>query len=150
MTAWFGSPSTMMLGRDASPEAVADMDRRFGFDQPIVAQYLNWISHAATGDLGRSFATQQSVAAMLAPAVPVTIELSLAAISLAFMASVCVNSIVIGRRFITPFVTVTSIAGVTIPNFMLGASLIYLFAIRLRWLPTTGWVPWSQGFVPHA
>jgi peptide/nickel transport system permease protein len=150
MTSWFGSPSTMMLGRDAAPEAVADMDRRFGFDRPIAEQYARWIGSAATGDLGRSFATQQSVSAMLAPAIPVTVELSLAAILLAFVGSVGVNSLAVGRRIIAPVVTAASIMGVTVPNFMLGASFVYVFAIRLRWLPTTGWVPWSEGVVPHA
>ncbi len=149
MTSWFGSPATMMLGRDATAEAVADMDRRYGFDQPVLVQYARWIGHAATGDFGRSFASQQTVAALLAPAVPVTLELSLAAILLAFAAAVSVNSLTIARRVITPMVTAASILGVTVPNFMLGATLIYLFAIRLRLLPTTGWVPWQQGVGPH-
>ena len=149
MTSWFGSPATMMLGRDATAEAVADMDRRYGFDQPILVQYARWIGGAATGDLGRSFASQQSVAALLAPALPVTLELSLAAILVAFAASVVVNSLTVARRIIEPLVTATSILGVTVPNFMLGATLIWLFAIRLRLLPTTGWVPWSEGAGPH-
>ena len=150
MTAWFGSPSAMMLGRDASPEAIHDMDARFGFDQPIPVQYARWIARAVTGDLGRSFTTQQPVAAMIAPAVPVTLELSLAAILLAAAAAVIVNSLILGRRVIQPLVTAVSIVGVTVPNFMLGASLIYVLAIRLRWLPTTGWSPWSDGLAAHA
>lgn len=149
MTSWFGSPATMMLGRDATPEAVAGINQRYGFDRPVAVQYGRWMAGAVTGDFGRSFATQQTVSGMLRPAVPVTLELSVLAIGAAFLLSVTVNSLVIGRRLIQPIVTVASIAGVTVPNFMLGASLIYLFAIRLHLLPTTGWAPWSAGVMPH-
>jgi peptide/nickel transport system permease protein len=149
MTSWFGSPSLMMLGRDATPEAVHAMDAEFGFDKPLVTQYLHWLGRAVHGDFGRSYATQQGVGAMISPAIPVTLELSVIAIVLAVMLSVGVNSLVTGRRVIAPVATGASILGVTIPNFMLGATLIWLFAIRLRWFPTTGWVPWSRGAGPH-
>jgi peptide/nickel transport system permease protein len=149
MTEWLGSPSAMMLGRDASPQAMHDMDRRFGFDQPIAVQYLHWIEAAVHGDFGRSYATQQPVAAMIAPALPVTLELGFAAVLVAVVVAVGINSLTVARRVLTPFVTALSIVGVTVPNFMLGTSLIYLLAVRLRWLPTTGWVPWSQGIGPH-
>ncbi len=149
MTAWFGSPSVIMLGRDATAEAVHDMDSRFGFDQPIPVQYGRWIAAALRGDLGRSFTTQQPVADMIAPAIPVTLELSFAAIILASSVAVIVNSLVGFGRLVQPLITAISILGVTVPNFMLGASLVYVLAIRLRWLPTTGWAPWSQGAGPH-
>ena len=149
MTTWFGSPSVMMLGRDATPEAIRDMDARFGFDRAVPVQYGHWVAGALTGNLGRSFTTQQPVAAMIAPALPVTLELSVAAIALASLLAVGVNTLVVGRRVLQPLVTAASVVGITIPNFMLGASLIYVFAIRLRWLPTTGWAPWSQGAGSH-
>ncbi len=149
MTAWFGSPSMMMLGRDADPAAVHAMDVRFGFDRPIPLQYARWIAAALRGDFGRSYTTQQPVAAMIAPALPVTLELSVAAVLLAVVLAVGVNSLAVGQRFVTPAVTALSVIGVTVPNFMLGASLLYVLSVRLRWLPTTGWVPWSQGIGPH-
>ncbi len=149
MTTWLGSPSVLMLGRDATPEAVHDMDARFGFDQPVPVQYGRWIGAALRGDFGRSFTTQQPVAAMVGPAIPVTLELAFGAIVVAAAAAVGVNSLVVGRRVIGPVVTAASVVGVTVPNFMLGAILIYVLAIRLRWLPTTGWSPWGQGVGPH-
>jgi peptide/nickel transport system permease protein len=63
--------------------------------------------------------------------------------------SVGVNSIAVFRRIIAPVVTCVSVIGVTVPNFMLGASMIYVLSIRLHWLPTTGWSPWSQGPGAH-
>ena len=57
-----GSPAGMMLGQDASPQAIAALNAKYGFDRPAVAQYGAWMVGALHGDLGRSFTTQQSVA----------------------------------------------------------------------------------------
>jgi peptide/nickel transport system permease protein len=149
VTSWLGSPASMMLGTDASPEAIAQLNQRYGFDQPVWQQYPRWMAAALRGDFGRSYATQQTVAGMIGPAVPVTLELAAWAILLAVLAAVVVNSLVVGRRTIGSAVTAISVVGVTIPNFMLGATLIYLFSVRLGWLPTTGWVPWEEGAALH-
>lgn len=149
ITKWLGSPAAMMLGTDASPQAIAQLNQRYGFDQPVLRQYLRWIGAALSGDFGRSYATQQTVAAMIGPAIPVTLELAAWAILLALLTSVGLNSLVIGRRTIAAATDGVSVVGVTIPNFMLGAMLIYVFSVRLRWLPTTGWVPWREGVGPH-
>ena len=149
VTKWLGSPAAMMLGTDASPGAIAQLNQRYGFDRPVIDQYLHWIGGALSGDFGRSYATQQAVAAMIGPAIPVTMELSAWAILLALVGSVGLNSLMTGRRTIATLTSVISIVGVTIPNFMLGAILIYLFSVRLGWLPTTGWVPWSDGASSH-
>ncbi len=149
MISWLGSPSTIMLGQDASPAAVRELDARYGFDQPVAVQYVRWIAAAAQGDLGRSVSTQQPVASMLSPAIPVTLELGLACILLALLVSLLANSIATGARIVQPLISAISVVGVTIPNFMLGAVLIYLFSVRLRWLPTTGWSPWSAGIGTH-
>lgn len=149
VSVWVGNPAAMMLGMDATPETIAELNRRFGFDDPVLVQYLRWAGAALAGDFGRSYSTQQPVAAMILPALPVTLELAAWAILLAVVTSVGLNSLVIGRRVIGPVTTGLSIIGVTIPNFMLGASLIYLFSVVLGWLPTTGWVPWSAGVGAH-
>lgn len=149
VTKWLGSPATMMLGTDASPEAIAQLNERYGFDQPVLQQYLRWVGAALSGDFGRSYATQQSVGSMIAASLPVTLELAFWAIALALLTSVGLNSLTVGRRAIGAVVGSVSVVGVTIPNFMLGASLIYLFSVRLGWLPTTGWVPWTDGAGPH-
>ena len=149
VTKWLGSPAAMMLGTDASPASIAQLNQRYGFDQPLLQQYLHWVGAAFTGDFGRSYATQQSVGAMIAAALPVTIELAVWAIALALLTAIGLNSLTVGRRMIGAAVGSISVVGVTIPNFMLGASLIYVFSVRLGWLPTTGWVPWSDGIGPH-
>lgn len=148
-TRWLGSPAAMMLGTDASPEAIAQLNRRYGFDQPVLQQYVHWVWSALSGDFGRSYATQQEVASMIAASLPVTLELAFWAIGLALLTSIGLNSLTVGYRLIGAVVSGVSIVGVTIPNFMLGATLIYVFSVRLGWLPTTGWVSWSEGAGRH-
>lgn len=144
-----GSPAAMMLGQDASIEAIQEINERYGFDRPVVVQYLDWIGSALQGDFGRSYTTQQSVASAVLPRIPVTLELALWAILLAVICAAGVNSIPHGRKTIGTASSALSIIGITVPNFMLGICLIYLFSVELRWLPTTGWVPWSEGIIPH-
>ncbi|MCR8549233.1 ABC transporter permease [Salipiger sp. P9] len=149
VTNWLGSPASMMLGTDASPEAVAELNARYGFDRPVVVQYLQWIGNAATGDFGRSYATRQPVAEMIGPAIPVTLELTFWTMLLAISATLVINSIPVGKHVVGALTTGISIVGVTVPNFLLGATLISIFSVSLGWLPTTGWRPWSDGIFTH-
>jgi peptide/nickel transport system permease protein len=89
------------------------------------------------------------VASTVLPAIPVTLELAFWAIALAVIAATTINSIPVFRRAIGSLSSGMSLIGITTPNFMLGISLIYVLSVNLRWLPTTGWVPWSEGAGPH-
>ncbi|HET7879261.1 MAG TPA: ABC transporter permease [Acetobacteraceae bacterium] len=149
VTRLLGSPAAMMLGQDASPQAVAALNAAYGFDQPAALQYLRWLGSALIGDLGRSYTTQQSVAAAIAACIPVTLELSLLAITLAVTAAVGANTIPTARSLLQPVVTTANLVGITVPNFMLGVSLIFVLSVKLSLLPSTGWVPWSDGIAPH-
>jgi peptide/nickel transport system permease protein len=139
----------MMLGEDASPKAIAELNARYGFDRPAYVQYFDWLGRALTGDFGRSYTTQDSVAASIVGALPVTLELSFWSILLAVLASVCLNSIPGKHRLLSSAVVSGNLVGITVPNFILGIVLIFLFSVRLGWLPTTGWVPWSDGVLDH-
>ncbi|HYC14881.1 MAG TPA: ABC transporter permease [Stellaceae bacterium] len=149
VSGFLGSPAGLMLGADASPEAIAALDARMGFDQPLAVQYLQWIGGALTGDLGRSYTMQESVVSLLLPRIPITAELAFLAILLATLSATVLNSITVGRGFVRPLAASLGIAGITVPNFMLGISLIFIFSVKLGWLPTTGWSPWSEGVLEH-
>jgi peptide/nickel transport system permease protein len=144
-----GSPAAVMLGENATPQAIATLNARYGFDRPALVQYWEWLSNAARGDFGRSFTTQQKVSDAILPAIPVTLELAFWAILVAALLAITLNSIPTARRLLDPAITTVNVIGVTVPNFMLGISLIFLFSISLGWLPTTGWVPWSEGAAEH-
>ena len=149
VTGLLGSPATMMLGQDASPQAIAALNARYGFDQPIAVQYVHWLGAAVQGDLGRSYTTQQSVAQAIVACIPVTLELTFWSIVLATTLAVALNTIPTARGLVTRLTTGINVVGITVPNFMLGISLVFLFSVELRWLPSTGWVPWSAGVLPH-
>ena len=144
-----GTPVTMMLGRDADPATIAALNARYGFDRPVHEQYLSWMWNALHGDLGRSYVTRQSVADAILPRILVTLEIAGLAVALAVVATAVMNSIPVARRAVGAANTGMSLVGITVPNFMLGISLIYLFSVQLGWLPTTGWVDWSEGLVRH-
>jgi len=144
-----GTPVEMMLGRDADPATIEALNARYGFDRPVHEQYLSWMWNALQGDFGRSYVTKQSVADAILPRILVTLEIAGLAVALAVVATAVMNSIPVARRAIGAANTGMSLVGITVPNFMLGISLIYLFSVQLGWLPTTGWVDWSEGFVKH-
>jgi len=149
VTQLLGSPAEMMLGQDASPERVAALNAAYGFDRPAVLQYLHWLGRALRGDLGRSYTTRESVAAIIAARFPVTLELSLWSISLAVIAAVVANTVPFARKQLEPVVIAVNLIGITVPNFMLGVSLIVVLSVKLGLLPSTGWVPWSDGIGVH-
>ena len=149
VTKLLGSPAEMMLGQDASPQAIAALNAQYGFNQPAIVQYLHWLGNALRGDLGRSYTTQQSVAAAIALRLPVTLELSFWSIGLAVIAAVASNTIPAMRGRWQGVVTAANLIGITVPNFMLGVSLIFVLSVKLNLLPTTGWVPWSDGVGVH-
>lgn len=149
VTAFFGNPAALMLGQDATPEAIAQLSHKMGFDRPVLLQYFDWLRHALGGELGRSYTTSQTVSEMLLRSLPVTIELAILSILLATFASVVLNTLTWGGRFFRPLVTVLSIIGMTVPNFMLGMCFIFIFSVHLDWLPSVGWVPWSNGIREH-
>jgi peptide/nickel transport system permease protein len=144
-----GSPAALMLGRDATPQAIAELNASLGFDRPILEQYLEWMGRALTGDFGRSYTTHQTVAEAILPRLPVTIEIGVSAIVLATLAAVVFSSITTGRVVVRPLATGLAIVGITVPNFILGLGLIYLFSVELGWLPSVGWIPWSAGIGTH-
>lgn len=144
VSALLGSPAGMMLGEDASPAAIAELNARYGFDRPIYEQYLSWMWNALQGDFGRSFTTQQRVSEAILPRIPVSLELAGFSILLAMLGATILNSIPFARRFLSTLNTGASVIGITVPNFMLGISLIFVLSVKLQWLPTSGWVNWSD------
>src|ERR1700752_1973452 len=119
-----GNPASLMLGLDATPERIAEIEHQFGFDRPLYVQYLDWMAHAFQGDFGRSYSTGQRVADILVPRLLPSLELAFLGIFVATTCAVLFSSITVARRVIRPVVTLLSLVGITVPNFMLGITLI--------------------------
>lgn len=135
-----GDPVQIMMGTQTSPEAMDAMRREFNLDRSLPMQYGLWIAHVAQGDLGRSIRLNQSVTSLLAERLPISLELALAAIVFAIVVSVPLGiaAALWRNTWVDYLCTGYSVAGFAMPNFALALVLIYVFSIRLDWLPITG------------
>jgi peptide/nickel transport system permease protein len=135
-----GDPVQIMLGPQTSPEAAAAMRVEFNLDRPLPVQYGLWVAKILRGDLGRSIRLNQSVTSLLAERLPISLELASAAMLFAVLTSIPLGILAAIRRnsWIDTLCTGYTVAGFAIPNFALALMLIYVFSIKLNWLPITG------------
>lgn len=137
-----GDPALLILGRDADPQTVQRLRHELGFDRSLYAQYTDWLAHAVRGDLGRSIRNNQPVTEAMRERMLPTGELTILAMGLAFLVSLLLGTVgAVWYGTMTDFVVSGfCVVGVTLPNFMLGITLIFVFALSLRWLPSAGFV----------
>jgi peptide/nickel transport system permease protein len=141
-----GDLAYVILGDQATLENVEALRRDLGLDQPIWWRYIGWLGHVLEGDLGRSFRTGQTVLKAVAERFPVSFELMLLAQIIALVIGVPL-AIICAARTGGPFdrfITGTAFGMLSVPTFLSAILLIYLFAVQLRWLPATGYVPLSE------
>ncbi len=138
-----GDPAVLFLGEEADAETLARFRARLGFDRPLVVQYAEWLGRAVRGDLGRSLRTNQPVTEAILQRLPVTLELLVGAlvVSLAIAVPMGIVSAVKRNSGVDLASTLFALVGFAMPGFWLGIMLIYVFALVLRWLPPSGFVP---------
>jgi peptide/nickel transport system permease protein len=141
-----GDLAYVMLGDQATPEKVEALRRDMGLDQPIWWRYLSWLGHVLQGDFGRSFRTGQTVLQAVLERLPVSIELMLLAeiIGLAVGIPLAIACAVRSGSGFDRFMTGTAFGMLSVPTFLSAILLIYLFAVQLRWLPATGYIPFAE------
>jgi peptide/nickel transport system permease protein len=135
-----GDPAQAMLGDGAAPQDVDELRKSLGLDQPLFTQYVTFLRHAITGDLGVSFRTGQPVTTMILERVPATAELAVAAMLVAIFIAIPLGVVAaVWRGTAIDFGAMTfALAGVSIPNFWLGPLMAIFFAVNLGWLPVSG------------
>jgi ABC-type dipeptide/oligopeptide/nickel transport system permease component len=135
-----GDPAQAMMGDGASPQDVAELRNRLGLDRPLLTQYVTFLRHAATGDLGVSFRTGQPVTTMIVERIPATAELAIAAMLVAIVIAIPLGVLAaVWRGTAIDYGAMTfALLGVSIPNFWLGPLLAIVFAVELGWLPVSG------------
>jgi ABC-type dipeptide/oligopeptide/nickel transport system permease component len=135
-----GDPIQQMLGEGASAVDVAAARHAYGLDVPLGEQYVNYWRGILHGDMGRSLRFNQSVGHIIVQAYPFTLELTLAALSVAVLLAIPagVRSAVRRNRWDDRLLSFVSLLGLSFPNLALGPILILLFAIELGWLPVSG------------
>jgi peptide/nickel transport system permease protein len=139
-----GDPVAVVLGPDvrSTPEQVAAIRAAFGLDEPAPVQYVRWLGHILTGDLGTSFRTGRALTQELELRLPVTIELTLLAAILGLIPALAIGTLsALRRNSGTDYVaTIGTLIGLSMPNFLLATLLVLAFSLVLRWLPPIGYV----------
>lgn len=140
-----GDTATALAGEEATPEAIAGIRRAYGLDDNIVVQYLRYVRHALTGDLGTSSRTGLPVLDSVLDALPVTLELSALALLLAVLVGVSAGVVAAVRRGRPEewLVNALALLGLSIPAFWLGIVLILTFAIAVPVFSASGFVPFG-------
>jgi peptide/nickel transport system permease protein len=135
-----GDPVVFMLGQDATPEDRAQMTRDLGLDRPFYVQYANFVARATRGELGLSLRQLRPVSTLIVERLPATLELSLVAALLALAVGIPMGVYTALKRgsFLSQCLLAVSLAGVSLPTFLIGILLILVFAVDLGWLPSFG------------
>ena len=139
-----GNAVLAMLSTDSpAPEELIKLRQgQLGLDQPVPVQYVRWLGNVVQGNLGRSFQYGDSVSAMIAQRFPATLELMLVTLIISILLGVLLGTISALRQYssLDYSLTFLGFTGISIPDFFLGMILIFVFALRLGWLPTSGMV----------
>lgn len=135
-----GNPVDILISPDATPAEIEETMARFGFDQPVYIQFLKFVGNALQGDLGRSFVHGEPAVQLILSYMPATLELALLGLifSIAIGVPLGVYAGYKADRWQGRAIMTGSIFGFSLPNFWVGMLLILIFAVELRWLPSTG------------
>jgi len=145
-----GSIVDTLAGEEAAedPEVRKALEKEFGLDEPIYVQYGLWLGKLLRGDLGKSLVTRRPVTLELFDRIPATIYLALVGITLSILIAVPLGTIAAVRRNtgVDHGAQMTSLLGISIPEFWFAILSILLFALYLRWLPSSGYISPFEDF----
>ncbi len=140
MFRFVGDPIDNMLGQERTMEDVERLRGQLGLDQPFPVQYVKFLQEALQGNFGVSFRQGRPVAEILAERAPATLELALVSAVFAIVLGIALGVFTAIRRdgFAANFIMSASLIGVSLPTFLIGILLIYIFSVELGWLPSFG------------
>ncbi|MEO0665167.1 MAG: ABC transporter permease [Pseudomonadota bacterium] len=155
MFRFVGDPIDNMLGQERTLEDVERLRAQLGLDQPFIVQYYRFLEQAVQGNFGVSFRQGRPVAEILLERAPATLELAAVSGLFAVIFGIALGVFTAIRRngFTANFIMSASLIGVSLPTFLIGILLIYLFSVELGWLPSFGRGEvvdvggWSTGFL---
>jgi peptide/nickel transport system permease protein len=146
-----GDPAAVMLGDRATPEDIAQLRDQLGLNDPLPVQFVRWFSNVLRLDFGESIFLGEPVTQALLDRVQPTVLLTLYAFSFQVLIGIPAG-VLAAVRYNSPLdrvLTVMAISGSAIPTFFLGILLILIFSVRLRWLPSGGYVPFGEDPAAH-
>ena len=133
---------------DFSPELVARERARLGLDEPLPVRYVLWLGRVLRGDLGYSLVNRKPVAELVTHRIWATLQLTVTALAVSVVAGIAIGilSAVKHYSWMDYVATIFSFSAISVPGFFLSLGLIYVFALKLRWLPTSGMQTLGQPF----
>ena len=145
-----GDAARMYAGDQASVAAVEAIRVELGLDQPVSVQYLSYLKRLGSGDLGISFITRRPVTVEIGTRFANTAILAFGAIILSTALGIFMGVVAALNRgkWLDYFLSVLAVGGISIPVFWLGLLLMFLFSLKLHWLPTAGNATWQHYIMP--
>lgn len=145
-----GDPAAILAGDNASPAQIEEIRERLGLNDPLPTQLVIWAGRLAQGDLGESFFFKRQVTSLIAQRIEPTLALATTTLIVTLLVAIPMGVIAAYRQggWLDRAVMAFSVAGFSIPVFVLGYLLIYIFAVELKLLPVQGYRPISAGFWP--
>jgi len=137
-----GDPALVMAGEERDPEVIEQIRRQYRLDQPLPVQYVYWVKGVLSGDLGESMRIKQPVLSLIREKLPVTIQLASMAMVIALLIGIGAGVVsAVKKDSVWDYVAnAFALWGISTPNFWLGIMLIFLFSVKLGWLPASGYV----------
>ena len=143
-----GDPAEQQLGTRGArdPARVAALRAKLGLDQPIPVQYVIWLRQAITGDLGSSVKNNEQVLELIKPKLVATLELIVVALLFAVAIALLLGTIAAVRAgsWVDQLTRGLVVGGLAVPTYWLGLILLLIFAVNLKWLPVSGYVPLTE------
>ena len=135
-----GDPVNNMEGQDATREQRVEIRQQLGLDDPVLTQYTRFIGNVLQGDFGLSYRIKRPVSTLILERLPATLELVFVSALIALVVGIGLGVYTGIKRdtWLSRIVMAVSLIGVSLPTFIIGIALIYLFAVHLRWLPSSG------------
>jgi len=145
-----GDPAAILAGDNASPAQIAEIRERLGLNDPLPTQLVIWSGRLLRGDLGESFFFKRQVTSLIAQRIEPTLALATTTLIITLLVAIPMGVLAAYRQggWLDRSVMAFSVAGFSIPVFVLGYVLIYVFAVELKILPVQGYRPISAGFWP--
>ncbi|MGB3043527.1 MAG: ABC transporter permease [Xanthobacteraceae bacterium] len=145
-----GDPAAILAGDSATPDMIAAMRAHLGLDQSLPQQFIHWVIQIAHGDLGRSITSNQPVTMLVASRLEPTLALASATIIFSILIATPLGVLAAWRRgtWVDNLASGGAVIGFALPAFVTGYLLVYVFALKLQWLPVQGFIPLSEGFWP--
>lgn len=144
-----GDPATMLAGSRATPKLLAQIRREYGLNRPFPVRYWDWLTGALHGNFGISLQFHESVSSLLAPRIPVTLELVAYASLVIVVLGLGLGMLPSLAARLNVLVTVTTGVGIAVPTFVAALVLVEIFALKLGWFPAVGTGTGFAGQLQH-